>query len=404
MLEPEIYRISERLAKAQLPTWRLAQTHAVDHFEKTGFPVRVSSLRELGQLLDTMQENRFDGYMRELGGLTESEYAVLIKACRDVVLFQLTYFSNRRPVLPLSTLLSGFTLYRKFLTVDANFRSVLEIGPGCGYLSFFLKQHAGLRNYSQIEACESFYLLQSLVDTHCFPARVEERALMPAEAPVMDYFSPAESRPGYTELSRPVQLHLKRPLCSHYPWWRIGELVKRDEKFQIVTSNANLLEFSAPALDDYLTLLREVMAADGVFLVQCTGLAANGTLASLVDMLWDKGFATLMFAIAGKPIGAPGLGGAASVMARVTGGAGSRVFPVNNCLFVKAGHPLYEKYRDRSHRGTHVIANEPLIRDVFFAEPAGRRMYSAAEFLVDTERSLQDITEPADTQVRGAGR
>ena len=166
MLEPEIYRISERLAKAQMPTWRLAQTHAVDHFEKTGFPVRVSSLREVGQLLDTMQENRFDGYMRELGGLTESEYALLIKACRDVVLFQLTYFSNRRPTLPLSTLLSVFTLHRKFLAVDRNFRSVIEIGPGCGYLPFFLRHQASLQNYSQIEACESFYLLQNLSLIH----------------------------------------------------------------------------------------------------------------------------------------------------------------------------------------------------------------------------------------------
>ena len=50
MLEPEIYRASERLAKAQLPTWWLAQTHNVDHFERTGFPVRISSIRETGQL------------------------------------------------------------------------------------------------------------------------------------------------------------------------------------------------------------------------------------------------------------------------------------------------------------------------------------------------------------------
>src|SRR5580693_4323103 len=106
MLEPEAYRISERLAKAQLPTWRVAQTHNVDHFEKAGFPVRISTLREVGQLLDTMQENRFEKYMRELGGLTESEYAQVIKACRDAVLLQLTYLSNRRPILPLSTLLS----------------------------------------------------------------------------------------------------------------------------------------------------------------------------------------------------------------------------------------------------------------------------------------------------------
>jgi hypothetical protein len=401
MLEPETYRIGERLAKAQLPTWRLAQTHAVEHFEKTGFPVRVSSLREVGQLLDTMQENRFDGYMRELGGLTGSEYALLIKACRDVVLFQLTFFANRKPTLPLSTLLAVFTLYRKFLAVDGSFRSVLEIGPGCGYLPFFLRHHAALENYSQIEACESFYLLQHLVDLHCFPARLDERALLPGDAPVLDYYSPAETRPAYTEISRPVRLSLKRPLCTHYPWWRIGELVRRDDQFQIVTSNANLLEFSRPALDDYLTLLGEVLAPDGVFIVQCTGLAANGTLASLTDMVWQKGFATLMFAVAGKRVVAPGLTAPAGVVARLSGGTNSRVFPVNNCLFVKAGHPLFERYRGRA--STHVVADEPLVRDVFFAEPAGRRMYGAEQFVADTERSLQDICVPAGPQAPSAG-
>ena len=402
MLEPETYRISERLAKAQLPTWRLAQTHAVEHFEKTGFPVRVSSMGEVGQLLDTMQENRFDGYMGELGGLTENEYALLIRACRDVVLFQLTYFSNRRPTLPLSTLLSVFTLYRKFLAVDASFRSVIEIGPGCGYLPFFLRHHAALRNYSQIEACESFYLLQSLVDVHCFPARFEERALMPGDAAVLDYFSPAESRPAYTEISKAVRLNLKRPLCTHYPWWRIGELVRRNETFQIATSNANLLEFSAPALDDYLTLLREILSPDGVFIVQCTGLAANGTLSSLIDLLWQKGFATLMFALAGKRIASPARSSSSGVVARLTGGTGARVFPVNNCMFVRAGHPLFEKYR--ANRSTHIVANEALVNDVFFAEPAGRRMYGPDEFIVDTERSLQEICEPAEPQARSAGR
>lgn len=394
MLEPDTYRISERLAKAQLPTWRLAQTHAVDHFERTGFPVRVSSLGEVGQLLDTMQENRFAGYMQELGGLTASEYALLIKACRDVVLFQLTYFANRQPTLPLSTLLSAFTLYRKFLAVDGSFRSVLEIGPGCGYLPFFLRHHAAMQNYSQIEACESFYLLQSLVDTHCFPARFEERALMPGDAPALNYFSPTESRPAYTEISKAVRLNLKRPLCSHYPWWRIGDLVSRKQKFQIATSNANLLEFSAPALEDYLTLLAQILAPDGVFIVQCTGLAANGTLSSLVTQLWDKGFSTLMFALADKRIVSPALSSPAGVVARLTGGTGSRVFPVNNCMFVRAGHPLFEKYR--ANRSTHVVVDEALVNDVFFAEPQGRRTYSAEEFIVDTERSLRDICEPAE--------
>ena len=394
MLEPETYRISERLAKAQMPTWRLAQTHHVEHFEKTGFPVRVSSLGELGQLLDTMHENRLDIFMQELGGLTESEYALLIKACRDAVLFQLTYFSNRQPILPLSTLLSVFTLFRKFLAVDASFRSVIEIGPGCGYLPFFLRHHSALRNYSQIEACQSFYLLQHLVDLHCFGPRFDERALMPGDAPVMDCYSPAETRPVYTEISRTVRLKMKHPLCSHYPWWRIAEVIRREEKFQIATSNANLNEFSATALNDYLTLLGEVLAPDGVFIVQCTGLEANGTLASLIERLYEKGFATLMFARAGQRIAPPGQ--PSGVLARLTGGNNDdRVFAVNNCMFVRAGHPLFEKYRDRIGFQTDVVANEALVQDVFFAQPAGRRMYSPDEFIADTQRSLQEIGEPA---------
>jgi len=323
--------------------------------------------------------------MQELGGLTETEHALLIKACRDAVVFQLTYFSNRQPVLPLSTLLSVFTLYRKFLAVDASFRSVIEIGPGCGYLPFFLRHHSALRNYSQIEACESFYLLQSLVDLHCFAPRFEERALMPADAPVADCFSPPETRPAYTEFSRAVRPHLKGSLCSHYPWWRIGEVVKREEKFQIATSNANLLEFSATALNDYLTLLREVLAPDGVFIVQCTGLPASGTLTSLIDRLWEKGFATLMFAQAGRRV-VPGGG----FLSRLTGGNGAREFAVNNCLFVRDGHPLFDKYRDRANAHTHVVADEALVHDVFFAQPPGRRMYAADELVAATERALHE--------------
>jgi len=397
MLEPETYRIGEHLAKAQLPTWWVAQTHNVDHFERSGFPVRVSSLREVGQLLDTMQENRLETYMRELGGLSESEYALLIKVCRDTVLFQLTYFSNRQPILPLSTLLAVFTLYNKFRAVDPSFRSVLEIGPGCGYLSFFLRHHSALQSYSQIEACESFYLLQNLVNLHCFGPRFDERALIPRESPVLDYFSPVETRPGHTEISRAVQLQLRRPLCSHYPWWRIGELVSRDEKFQIVTSNANLLEFNRTALDDYLALIQRILESTGVFIVQCTGFPASGTMESLIEKLWERGFATLMFALAGEPIAAPGRVGPGSVLAHLRGEVSeSRTFAVNNCLFVKAGHPLYQRYRDRANCHTHVVADEELIRGIFFSRPGGRRTYEAREFIEDTERSLQDLCEPRD--------
>ena len=144
MLDASTYRTSEQLAKAQMATWRISQTHNVDHFERVGFPVRINSYRDLGQLLDTMQENRFAKYMNELGGLSDAEYELLIDVCCDLIDFQSIYFPNRRAILPISTLLSSFTLFKKMKGINPDFRSVLEVGPGCGYLSLFMRRHAPL--------------------------------------------------------------------------------------------------------------------------------------------------------------------------------------------------------------------------------------------------------------------
>ena len=73
MIDPATYRASELLAKSMSPHWRIAQTHNLDHFERAGFPVRISSVREIGPIVDSMQENRFDSYMRELDGLTDAD-------------------------------------------------------------------------------------------------------------------------------------------------------------------------------------------------------------------------------------------------------------------------------------------------------------------------------------------
>ena len=127
------------------------------------------------------------------------------------------------------------------------------------------------------------------------------------------------------------------------------------------------------------------MPIDGVFIVQCTGLPASGTLTSLIDRLWEKGFATLMFAQAGRRV-VPGGG----FLSRLTGGNGAREFAVNNCLFVRDGHPLFDKYRDRANAHTHVVADEALVHDVFFAQPPGRRMYAADELVAATERALHE--------------
>ena len=386
MLDPQTYRASEQLAKSLIPSWRVSQIHNVDHFERSGFPVRIGSIREIGQIIDTMQENRFDPYMAELGGLSSPEHDLLLEACKDSVRFQLTYLPHRPPVLPVSTLLSAFALYKKMLAAKPDFGSVLEIGPGCGYVSFFLRKHAPLTNYSQIEACESFYILQNLVNIFCFGSRLEERALPPEDMTAVDYFVNPRAD---TEFSPPLRLKKASALSVHYPWWRIGEIASRNLKFDVVTSNANLLEFNAPALDDYLSLMHLALKPDGVFLVQCTGFPASGSVEQLLGKIYDKKFAPLMIAKDREPVRFPGAEGRSHLLDRISdGGRDSVVFTTNNAAFVRPGHPLFDKYYDRKNFHLGFVPRESATRAMFFDRPAQRRSYTAGEFLEETETAL----------------
>ena len=323
--------------------------------------------------------------MNELGGLTEEEFASVVNACRDAVLFQLSYLPHWKAVLPISTLMSAYALFKKMKGINPQFQSVLEIGPGCGYVSFFLRNHGALANYSQIEACESFYILQNLVNHDCFGHRMDERASLSVDTPVVDYF--VNNRPDM-EFSPKMRLGKIPPLATHYPWWRIGEIVSQDRKFDIVTSNANLLEFNVPALDDYLTLMHKSLKPDGAFLVQCTGFTASGTVEQLLGKIHDKGFAPLMFVKEHEPASFPA-GGKPSLIERLTGSRMDGLkFTTNNAIFVKAGHPLFDKYYDRKNYHTHFVAPEAVVSSAFFERPSGRKTYSINDFLVATEAAI----------------
>ena len=129
------------------------------------------------------------------------------------------------------------------------------------------------------------------------------------------------------------------PCCYHYPWWRIGELVSQDRRFDLVTSNANLLEFNPAALDDYLTLIQRVLSPAGALVVQCTGFPAQGTDEQLLDKMHAKGFAPLFFVQQNKPIKNP-----LEQAALSAGTLNSVQFDVTNALFVRSGHPLFARY------------------------------------------------------------
>jgi hypothetical protein len=180
-----------------------------------------------------------------------------------------------------------------------------------------------------------------------------------------------------------VRLKGHSPCCHHYPWWRIGELVSQDRRFDLVTSNANLLEFNPAALDDYLTLIQRVLSPAGALVVQCTGFPAQGTDEQLLDKMHAKGFAPLFFVQQNKPIKNP-----LEQAALSAGTLNSVQFDVTNALFVRSGHPLFGRYHQKPSRRLHFAAAEPVVGSVYFERPPVRRFPTAQEFQEDTERAL----------------
>ncbi len=280
MIDPVHYRRSETLARQFAQTWRVEQAHHPHIFTYTGQPIRVESISDLRQLVDTMQEGRFDAYMRELGGLSEERLEELVKALTSWAHWFSRTFDIKTFSLPMSTMIAHQAIYHKVSGV--RHEDILEIGPGCGYLSFFLCQEPDLRSYTQIETCESFYLLQALVNDHCFPGRTAQHAAIDSEP-----FTDPPTGECVTIASDPI--------CHQIPWWQL-DLANYMRQFDVVTSNANITEFTETALVQYLKMIKDRLKPDGVLVVQCYGA---GTLEPKKCMdLIDK--AGLQFATVDK--------------------------------------------------------------------------------------------------------
>ncbi|GFK94943.1 hypothetical protein NNJEOMEG_02791 [Fundidesulfovibrio magnetotacticus] len=384
------YRDRESLAKRALPNWRIGQRHNLDHFERFGFPVRITHFLETRQLLDTMQESRFGKLQEELGGLTDADALLLADACADLAAFQLQHYPGNRVIVPLDTLLAMLVVYRKLSAVAPGFRSILEVGPGCGYLAFFLKRHPGLENYSLTESCESFYILQDAINRRLFQGRFRQML--------------SEDSGGEWYIRRDDPLHAALSLTDveaqatvrHYPWWKLGDIADSKTAFDVVNSNANLLEFNTDALRDYLNLFREKLKPQGVFFAHCFGCESpEKNRAYLYEELYRAGFAPLLIChgahIKAREYWTGRLAGQCDPIAPDD----ARKFVVGNGVFVRQGHPLHEAHYARENYQDMYAADFPGLAAFFAPPPPGCRLRSREEIIALMRERLDSFTQQA---------
>ncbi|QKF83311.1 hypothetical protein [Halarcobacter ebronensis] len=295
-LDFSTYRFYENLAKMNLTNWRIQALFNLDLFEKASFPVRVKNNMELRMLIDTMQENRFESFMNELDGLTEDELEEFLHALKESYYFQVNMFPHQKPIISYDTVLHALVIKNRLEQLKPEYKTLLEIGPGCGYFSFYLKHRECLKNYTAIEACESFYLLQNQVNQFCFGSQFEQKVPIPIE-----YVEPKINKTFGINDETLIELDKNNFISNkeekrafHLPWWKLGSLYESKNVFDIIMSNSNLLEFSSGALTYYLDLIQNKLDKEGFFFVNGPGHHTSATQREeLGQLLFQADFAPI---------------------------------------------------------------------------------------------------------------
>lgn len=298
MLSISEYREAEAHNISSISSWVYSSIHNLDIFQSAGFPVRIERLKNLSLIIDSMHENRFERYMKELNGLKTDEFEQIIDALEKFVELQITHLGEETCRVPITTFLSAFTLTQKLKAIikNQNHARIFEIGPGCGYQSYFISNEQNVSLYAQTEAAESFYILQSLVNASAFGTSFKNEAIIEKANPDFFYNKSAIT----ADTANYISVN-KSKKCIQYPWWNYGKAVKL-EQFNVVTSNANLLEFSPGALDNYLEFSSTILDDDGLFLAQCTGSSEKRNHSYLAEKLESHGYSVLFFSVIGKTI------------------------------------------------------------------------------------------------------
>lgn len=154
-MDIKAYNNLENINKSLLPN-KIVECFAPYHFEKSGYPTTINKIDELSKYFDVMQENRYFQNIEFLENITVEEFQLLKKIANEIKKFSNTFnkFSLGRNTI--TRCLISKRIIDNFLNKKS---SILEIGPGSGYLACFAYEYD--IKYYGMEVTQAFYLYQS---------------------------------------------------------------------------------------------------------------------------------------------------------------------------------------------------------------------------------------------------
>ena len=236
------YEQAELMAIASLPN-RAVEAFQPTHFNRVGYPTRISELAEIVKYAEVMHEGETASHMKTLVGLSDHEWKSLTSITGDV--WTLTS-SLGCPTLPRASLLRAFHVLRRIQRIYRGGRPrVFELGPGTGYLGALLSALG--YPYAAMDISEGFYLYQHACWNVTAPYGVDELALALECQPEM-LRSPTPGKP------------------VHVPWWHFASLTPTggnlQDSFDLVICNRALCEMNAVALQFALRIGRAFLSGE----------------------------------------------------------------------------------------------------------------------------------------------
>jgi hypothetical protein len=191
-----------------------------------GDPTLIVSARELGFFADTMHESSLPDSLIKLQELSYDELKIL-ESILSSIYSNSEYFFTR--CISINSILRHLLQYRYFKDNLPKVSSVMEIGPGSGYLSLLIAKLSPETSVIAMDVTQSLYIYQSWLWLQ-FDSLVETVGKDPSFVP-----------------------KLVAGKILHLPWWRFLEISNRQFEIDCLVINHTICELHPYALEKILT-------------------------------------------------------------------------------------------------------------------------------------------------------
>jgi hypothetical protein len=252
LLDVSTYDSAEAAAADRFSN-RIVQAFYPEMFQTLGYPMRVKTAEQLWRYIDVMHETRTHHNIEVLlQGLTAEEFELYKRVTKIVDEHATKNFKIRAH--PTAALLRAIHALRliKIVTGDAR-PTVLEVGPGCGYLAMLLVMEG--YPYIGTEVVQAFYLYQNHMLSH---VASELRELAAEDGDILTIDQP---KPG---------------TAIHIPWWKWVTLTPEKIKLSagVMTSNHVMCEMHPSSMAYMAVVGHRVLSnppGDGKFVFENWG-------------------------------------------------------------------------------------------------------------------------------------